>query len=489
MTDVTRIQAIIDKACGCPSTLTEQEIFELGGVAASAHDELARIKGAALSVPEIEERAGLLNDELVQAAVRMGVAALVKLWRVADADRATLLDALREVEAARSHLYAECCDAVETSARHLRDLNDARDALRAKEAEIAIVRENHSSAARCAIDVTAERDEARAQLAQAQKEIERLNGGWNDALMQRDKLDAYFAQVRKDLGAIMGWTSSKPDKVPSVPGLEAQARTIKHLADQAKPEISNLWKMVSAAVGDGWKARMTTGYSMAMALCAEIADIKEKLAQAERDKAAMRDGLTEAWEKVAALTQYGFPGPLENREFLDRAEVLHVFAAVEWKRDHGALVPQEGEAQPAKEEEFRAGLPAALRVVWAKWEGSTHGVVLVFDGDRHRYMYPDKPWLSDKAWYRNDAHVFQDKYRPHKSTWSAVELKAAQKLGADDAKAGTARNLVSLIDALGIHLGDGVAKIHRTYLDAYEVAKKPGAEILAAHRDAKPGNS
>jgi hypothetical protein len=131
-------------------------------------------------------------------------------------------------------------------------------------------------------------NEARAQLAAKDAKIERLNSGWNDAIIQRDKIEAYFSQVRSDLGAIMGWHSSTPGKVPSVPGLETQARTIKHLADQAGPEISNLWKMVSAAVGDGWKARMQTGYSPAMALCAEIASLKERLSACESVVEAVR---------------------------------------------------------------------------------------------------------------------------------------------------------------------------------------------------------
>lgn len=122
----------------------------------------------------------------------------------------------------------------------------------------------------------------------------RIIGRCSDSLVRqrdeaREKLEQQLAaaqgdrEMRKELGDIMGGVSPKnPDKIPSWPLLHNTARGLRRLADQAGEGNSHLWKMVAAAVGDEWKKYHTAGTSMAGALCATIAGIRQRLAEYER---------------------------------------------------------------------------------------------------------------------------------------------------------------------------------------------------------------
>ncbi len=438
MTDVKRIQAQATLIRDIAETATGQERDGWTEVAAML-DEFARIKGAAL--PEQFEDVARHIEMPENLALRLNMTDREKRYRQ---HALTLLDALRAKE-------AECVGKHEN-------------------------RESRECFEKAASEFRRERDEGRGKLAQAQKEIKRLNAGWNDALMQRDQISAYFSKVRKDLGAIMGWTSSKPDKVPSVPGLEAQARTIKRLADQAGPEMSNLWKMVSAAVGDGWKSRMTTGSSMAMALCAEIADVKDRLAQAERDKAAMQ---TECAFLLKTRTELALRVPILE-EGVQRYRIAHeeknvhyrdvADAAVkEWERDHGALVPREGEAQKGQESkaEWLSELDRLAVKVHAILDGTDAGL----PGEAELF--------KELARLHNLRCVVLNGQGEAQVPDAVLGILRLEKLGPTVAGSSPLRDV--WIRAEGFHVLRGQVEV----LTAIDSA---GADIMAAHRDAKPGN-
>lgn len=233
MTDVKRIQelrAALDLAPHIPNR----------GEVEDALDEFARFKGAALSVPEIEER---------HAATRLRVPNLNVYAdaEAADKDRATLLDALRAKEAEQSGLFA--------------------DGVRALK----------------------ERDEARAQLAQAQKEIEQLRDCKRPGTIVEPGCGQCVACLR-------GLYQDANDR----------AEERRHAAKKSR-------------------------------------HLEEQLAQAERDKAAMRK-IVEAVARPPA--EYNghciLCGAHLFNEKPHEDDCAHRLA-VEWKRDHGALVPQEGE--------------------------------------------------------------------------------------------------------------------------------------------------
>lgn len=311
MTDVKRIQelrAALDLAPHIPNR----------GEVEDALDEFARFKGAALSVPEIEER---------HAATRLRVPNLNVYAdaEAADKDRATLLDALRAKEAEQSGLFA--------------------DGVRALK----------------------ERDEARAQLAQAQKEIEQLRDCKRPGTIVEPGCGQCVACLR-------GLYQDANDR----------AEERRHAAKKSR-------------------------------------HLEEQLAQAERDKAAMR-------AKVEGLMRVDMVGEVyglrigfdPNGEYLERSEVLALF---DTPRDHGALVPQEGERQKDKTR---------------------------LDGDEK--AEPSKPRLL-----------------PCSVCGTATEWRCAD---------------------CRLRLGVPVAVCNsRGCQDRHEQDERSGAEILAAHRDAKTGPS
>lgn len=317
MTDVKRIQELIltvGQRAALGSPLHEDEAEAVN----AALSELARIKGAALSAPEIEARHTNDSDEFLIEQPRREVAAL-------HTDRATLLDALR--------LTSVMCDEAQAEA---------------------------------ATSIS-ERDESRAQLAQAQKEIERL-------------LDC------KRPGTLVE------------PGCGQCVACLRGLYQDANDRAEERRDAAK-------KSR----------------HLEEQLAQAERDKAAMR-------AKVEGLMRVDMVGEVyglrigfdPNGEYLERSEVLALF---DTPRDHGALVPQEGERQKDKTR---------------------------LDGDEK--AEPSKPRLL-----------------PCSVCGTATEWRCAD---------------------CRLRLGVPVAVCNsRGCQDRHEQDERSGAEILAAHRDAKTGPS
>lgn len=140
MTDVKRIRELagIVENMWCNGSVHEPTARAIK----EALDELARIKGAALSVPEIEERAQrrtgvILTEKYVREAIK-----------VLESDRATLLDALRARGTEFLAYWQRCKDVLGEERVGGRPIAD------------------------CIADLMQERDDTRAQLAQAQKEIE-----------------------------------------------------------------------------------------------------------------------------------------------------------------------------------------------------------------------------------------------------------------------------------------------------------------------------
>lgn len=195
MTDVKRIQELIltvGQRAALGSPLHEDEAEAVN----AALSELARIKGAALSVPEIEKRHADHIDAVRRYTLRFGNPCIQS---EAELDRATLLDALRAKEAEISQLEGELAEALEAQTPLMDAAHLAKQDLQALQQS----QRELLAMANCRVEELkslvargeAERDAARAQLGQAQKEIERLTSEKTDALTQRDQISAYFAKV------------------------------------------------------------------------------------------------------------------------------------------------------------------------------------------------------------------------------------------------------------------------------------------------------
>lgn len=131
--------------------------------------------------------------------------------------------------------------------------------------------------------------------------------------------------------------------------------------------------------------------------------------------------------------------------------------------------------QPAKEEEFRAGLPAmALLKAHPEWQyWHTDGGPKRVEG---LHIHADGTYTGDGWQERIHLDLIDSsrwdrfRFRPHDKTWAEVERMAAERLGADDAKAGRRRKDVT--DLRGLIPGAGAAEKH-AYDDAYAAAKGP----------------
>lgn len=253
MTDVKRIQELIltvGQRAALGSPLHEDEAEAVN----AALSELARIKGAALSAPEIEQAhlARVSCIEYRREIANQGISESERIWAVNDLenmdtpehrDRAVLLDALRAKEVE--------CENLKAGGNLLDQVNRA---------------------------IGKERDAARAQLAQAQKEIERL-------------LDC------KRPGTLVE------------PGCGQCVACLRGLYQDANDRAEERRDAAK-------KSR----------------HLEEQLAQAERDKAAMR-------ERIEALPIHGYGHPVYVAA-LRRSEVLGL---LDTPRDHGAQGPREGE--------------------------------------------------------------------------------------------------------------------------------------------------
>jgi hypothetical protein len=350
--------------------------------------ELARIKSASASVPEIEERAGVLDDELIRAAMRMGEAALVKLLRVADSDRATLLDALRALE--------EQCDQLKVGGNLQEQVNRT---------------------------IGWERDEARAELAQAQKELERLHSG------------AWLVVRAREQYPIEAWQFSDD---------EAQARTF--FADVSANWTETFLCRIIAGPGKPQdsiplhplQADLTVLRYQYAELERSAVDLREQLAQAERDKAAMREGLLAVKRLVARFAK----PPLSDEQLHFCAEALKLLDGVappaiivdctpDEMRAMLAAMPRDVEAEKGQEskatgEEFRPGYPPLeLRMVHREWDDGTEINTFEKVGTLDEYVtaksWPDGLLLSGLR------TLDKVSYRPHGKTWAEVEALAGVK--------------------------------------------------------------
>ncbi len=368
MRDVKRIRelrAAIDLAPHIPNR----------GEVEDALAELTRIKGAALSVPEIEERHST-GFPLASSVAHQTIG--------------TLLDALRAKEACEAEL---------------------RRKLSAQDAEIE----------RLVGRLQTPED----QLAQAQKEIERL---------------------RNTLGM----------------------RVVSNLLAKFNEERTALWENFWGMLCISTNRENT---------------VQEQLAQAERDKAAARAECefllktrTELALKVPILEEgvqrYRIAHEEKNVHYRDVADA----AVKEWERDHGALVPREGEAQKGQESkpEWLSELDRLAVKVHAILDGTDAGLP-------------------------GEAELFKDLARLHNLRCVVLNgqgeaevpravMKKIWSLWDQDFKA-TAGKTGFMPGGIGIHFdapsGDNICKHPEDVLSAIDAA---GAEILAAHRDAKPGD-
>jgi len=159
-----------------------------------------------------------------------------------------------------------------------------------------------------------------------------------------------------------------------------------------------------------------------------IGPLAERLAQAERDKEAMRGALEKTANYLESATNIIEEDDEDEDDIRDAREVIAEARKI--LSAHGALVPREGGAgkaeRPAGEEEFRAGpLTVALRMACDTFESAEEPLLILFSRDGLRFRWSN--WAQMRPVEDGHWDLPHWKMRPFGRTWAEVEALAARR--------------------------------------------------------------